>query len=57
MSTTASWAQLLCCGSNCYEEVVDGIRLDWLDRLGWLGWLGWLYSGLPLLLLSCWSLV
>ena len=39
---------MLCCGPNCREEVVDGIRLD---RLGWLGWL---YAGLPLLLLSCW---
>ena len=46
-STTASWAPLLCCGSNLCKEVVDGTRLDWL------GWLGWLYAGWPLLLLSC----
>ena len=51
-STTASWALLLCCGSGCCKEVVDGSRLDWL---GWLGWLGWLHTGWSQLLSSCWS--
>ena len=52
LSTTGSWAPLICYGSNCCMEVVDGAGLDWL---GWLGWLGWLYAGWPLLLMSCWS--
>ena len=45
-SATASWALLLCCGSNCCNKVDDG------TRLGWLGWLGWLYAGWLLLLSS-----
>ena len=45
LSTTASWALLLCCSSDCCKEIVGGTRL---------GWLGWLHAGWPLLLLS-WS--